>query len=107
MATKRKNKDQKKVHVASTDVLSPVSTFNKKLMMGPQGPAISRCLAHIREETLNISGIAAAFGTAPTTAMVDQAPNQPAVPAVTQVAAAAAPAVEALQTHLNSYTSKK
>ncbi|CAN6844605.1 unnamed protein product [Brassica oleracea] len=46
--------------------------------------------------------MAAASGTAPTTAMVDQAPNQPAVPAVTQVAAAAAPAVEELQTHPNS-----
>lgn len=63
---------------------------------------ISRCLAHTREKTLNISGMAAASGTAPTTAMVDQAPNQPAVPTVTQVAAAAAPAVEALQTHPNS-----
>ncbi|CAN7123082.1 unnamed protein product [Brassica rapa subsp. narinosa] len=46
--------------------------------------------------------MAAASGTAPTTAMVDQASNQPAVPAVTQVAAAAAPAVEALQAHPNS-----
>uniref|UniRef100_M4CUT9 Polyadenylate-binding protein n=1 Tax=Brassica campestris TaxID=3711 RepID=M4CUT9_BRACM len=46
--------------------------------------------------------MAAASGTAPTTAMVDQASNQPAVPAVTQLAAAAAPAVEALQAHPNS-----
>ena len=51
--------------------------------------------------------MAAASGTAPATEMVDQTPNQPAVPAVTQVTAAAAPAVEALQTHPNSYTSKK
>lgn len=55
---------------------------------------------------------AVASGIAPTTAMVDQVPNQPAVaappstpfPAVTQVAAAAAAAAaaEALQAHPNS-----
>ncbi|CAH8331614.1 unnamed protein product [Eruca vesicaria subsp. sativa] len=49
---------------------------------------------------------AVASGIAPTTAMVDQVPNQPAAPVAsphpTQVAAVAAAAVEALQTHPNS-----
>ncbi|KAL0700720.1 hypothetical protein Bca4012_056842 [Brassica carinata] len=49
---------------------------------------------------------AVASGIAPTTAMVDQVPNQPAAPVAsphaTQVAAVAAAAAEALQTHPNS-----
>ncbi|EOA34410.1 hypothetical protein CARUB_v10021938mg [Capsella rubella] len=51
---------------------------------------------------------AVASGIAPTTAMVDQVPNQPTAPAAapfaaaSQVAAVAAAAVEALQTHPNS-----